>query len=89
MDSHFERIRYINDNLPIWMRPNDIQSYFQTIHSKVCGAEIAGDAGENFGTGGRRKLIFMDEFALWTNAETAYRKTRDISRCRIINGTPN
>lgn len=30
----------------------------------------------------------MDEFAIWQNAEKAFRKTRDITRCRIIGGTP-
>jgi len=88
LDSHFERIRYIKSFLPKWIIPKDIQDKYMSISSKTLGAEIGGDSGQNFGTGGRRKFIIMDEFALWQFADKAFRKTRDISGCRILGGTP-
>lgn len=88
MDSLFEKMRYVIDMLPQWMIPSDIITKYMSISSKQLNAEIGGDAGENFGTWGRRKWVFMDEFAIWQNAEKAFRKTRDITRCRIIGWTP-
>ncbi len=88
MDSHFERLRYVFERLPWWMKPQDMVSKFMTISSKELGASIAGDVGENFGTGGRRKFTILDEFALWQFAEKAFRKTRDVTNCRLFGGTP-
>ena len=85
MDSHFERIRYVLGRLPKWMKP-EILEKFKQVSTDDCS--ISGDTGENFGTGGRRKFVVLDEFALWQNAEKAFRKTRDVSQCRIIGGTP-
>jgi len=88
MDSHFERLRYVVERMPNWMMPEDIILKYMSISSKHLGTEISGDSGQNFGTGGRRKFVIMDEFALWQFADKAFRKTRDISSCRIIGGTP-
>lgn len=88
MDSLFEKMRYVIDMLPLWMKPQDLTQKYMSISSKSLNAEIGGDAGENFGTWGRRKWVFMDEFAIWQNAEKAFRKTRDITKCRIIWWTP-
>jgi len=88
MDSAFERLRYMLDRLPKWMKPSDMVAKFCSISSKELGAEIGGDSGENFGTWWRRKWVFMDEFALWRADEKAFRKTKDVTNCRIIGGTP-
>jgi len=88
MDAFFERVRYSMGWLPKWMLPSDLIDKYMSISSKQLGAEMGGDAGQNFGTGGRRKFITMDEFALWQFADKAFRKTRDISSCRILGGTP-
>lgn len=88
MDSFFERVRYVLDKLPQWMKPNDIIPKYMGVSSKQLGCEIAGDSGENFGTGGRRKFVIMDEFALWQFDEKAFRKTKDVTNCRIFLGTP-
>lgn len=66
------------------MKPDDIISKHKSISSKNLWAEIWGDVGENFGTGWRRKAIFMDEFPLWRDDEKAFRKTKDVTNCRII-----
>jgi len=88
MDSAFERLRYMLDRLPDWMKASDIIAKYCSISSKTIWAEIGGDSWENFGTWGRRKWVFMDEFALWRADEKAFRKTKDVTNCRIIGGTP-
>jgi len=88
MDSSFERMRYMLERLPEWMKPKDLICKYMSISSKQIGAEVSGDSGAAFGTGWRRKWIFLDEFALWQNDKTAFRKTKDVTNCRIIGGTP-
>jgi len=88
LDSHFERLRYLVDRLPQWMMPSDYVMKYMNISSVELGCDIAGDSGENFGTGGRRKFVIPDEFALWQFDEKAYRKTRDLTNCRLFGGTP-
>lgn len=88
MDSHFERLRYFFQKLPAWLLPDDMEYTYMSITSKKTHCGISGDAGQNFGTGGRRKFIILDEFALWQHDKKSYRKTKDIARCRIIGGTP-
>ena len=88
MDSHFERIRFMLNKLPAWMKPNDLVSKYMNISSEKLGCSISGDAGQNFGTGGRRKFAVLDEFALWQHDKKAFRKTADIAPCRIFGGTP-
>lgn len=89
MDSHFERLRFFISRLPRWLKPVDLVDKYMTLSSQSLGVDISGDAGENFGTGGRRKAIWLDEFSLWQYDRTAFRKTRDITNCRIFFGTPN
>lgn len=88
MDAFFERVRFVLEKLPKWMKPEDLQDKYMNISSKKLEADIAGDAGANFGTGGRRKWVMMDEFALWPHDGMAFRKTKDVTNCRIIGGTP-
>ena len=57
MDSHFERIRYMMERLPDWMKPGDQISKYMSVTSKELACGIAGDSGANFGTGGRRKFV--------------------------------
>ena len=86
MDSHFERCRYFLTKLPNWMQDRVMAQNYSHISTATCS--IDGDAGENFGTGGRRKFVIMDEFSLWTNDQKAFRKTSDIAPCRIFGATP-
>ena len=88
MDSFFERCRYLLSKLPKWMLPDDMIIKFKSISSKTLGVDIAGDCGANFGTGGRRRFISLDEFAYWQYDAMALRKTKDVAPCRIFGGTP-
>lgn len=87
MDSLFERLRYMSEKLPRRMTPEDYMEKYMLI--TWWGWEIAWDVWENFGTGWRRTVIFMDEFSYRKFPKTALRKTRDVTRCRILWGTPN
>ena len=88
MDSSFERLRYMLDKLPSWLKPDDLITKFMSISSKKLWCQLWGDSWKNFGTWGRRKWVFMDEFQVWQEDEMAWRKTKDVTNCRIIWGTP-
>lgn len=88
MDSLFERLRYMLDRLPSWLQTEDLTSKYMNIWSKSLWASISGDAGDAFGTWWRRKWVFLDEFSLWNRDEVAFRKTKDITNCRIFWWTP-
>lgn len=90
-DSFFGRVRYVLDRLPPWMKPQDIRMSDKICFSDSLSCEIRGDVGKNFGVGSRKKLVIMDEFALWEYDQTAFLQTRDIvapSGTRIIISTP-
>lgn len=91
LDSHFERIRYVIKRLPKWMIPEGMNQKYMLIWNEENGvrSEIAGDSGQNFGTGGRRKFIIMDEYSYWQFDKNAFRKTADIAESRFFGGTPN
>ena len=88
MDSAFERLRYMIKRLPKQLKPKDMLSKYMNISAPWCW-EISGDVWVNFWTWGRRKVVFMDEFALRPRDETALQKTKDVTECRIFWWTPN
>jgi len=89
MDAHFQRLEYFFNRLPKWMKPDDLLIKFMVVSSQKLGCDISGDCGENFGTGGRRKVVWLDEFSYWANDSNAFRKTRDTANSRMFFGTPN
>lgn len=88
MDSAFERLRYMIKRLPKQLKPKDMLSKYMNISAPWCW-EISGDVWVNFWTWWRRKVVFMDEFALRPRDETALQKTKDVTECRIFWWTPN
>ena len=88
MDSAFERLRYMIKRLPKQLKPKDMLSKYMNISAPWCW-EISWDVWVNFWTWGRRKVVFMDEFALRPRDETALQKTKDVTECRIFWWTPN
>lgn len=88
MDSAFERLRFMLEKLPKWMKPYDLVSKYMWISSKALWCEVAWDSWVNFWTWWRRKWVFLDEFALWSTDWTAFRKTKDVTNCRIFWWTP-
>ena len=88
MDSAFERLRYMLKRLPKQLKPKNLLNKYMNISAPWCW-EISGDVWVNFWTWWRRKVVFMDEFALRPRDETALQKTKDVTECRIFWGTPN
>ena len=88
MDSAFERLRYMVKRLPKQMRPKDLLNKYMNLSAPWCW-EISWDVWVNFWTWWRRKVVFMDEFALRPRDETALQKTKDVTECRIFWWTPN
>lgn len=88
MDSAFERLRYMLKRLPKQMKPKNLLNKYMNISAPWCW-EISWDVWVNFWTWWRRKVVFMDEFALRPRDETALQKTKDVTECRIFWWTPN
>jgi len=70
VDTLFEKCRVALEHLPIWMLPKGYDwrgdSTFMKLHNPELGNTIIGEsANEDFGSGGRSKAVFMDEFAKW------------------------
>lgn len=67
MNSIFEKIRFIIDKLPKWLRPRGfkrrVHASFMKILNPQNGNAITGEAGDNIGRGGRSTLYFVDEHA--------------------------
>jgi hypothetical protein len=94
MDSIFEKLRYIVNNLPYWMLP---KGYNQNVHDNSMrlinpetGSSITGEAtNANFGRGGRKFRLRFDEFAYWENDVEAWEGCADVTKCRTALSTPN
>ncbi len=93
MDSLFERVRYMIDKLPTWMKDHygyDAKnSGFMKIY-KANGASIVGEAmNPDFSRGGRYKAILLDEFAFVDKSQSVWRSCGDSAPCKIVVSTPN
>lgn len=75
--------------LPSWLKPIDLEDKYMSLSSNTIGSSINGDAGQYFGTGGRRKVVWMDEFSMRQFDNMAFRKTKDLTNCRCFGGTPH
>lgn len=92
MDSLMEKYRFVLKRMPKWMRGDlDPAFPFMRFPNPENSNSIIGEtASQHFGSGGRRKAIFLDEYAKWENtaSEGAYTATADVTGCRIFNSTP-
>ena len=95
MDSIFEKIRYVVENLPVWMLPTGYNSRAHATHMRLInpatGSAIIGEAtNSNFGRGGRKYRIRFDEFAFWGNEDkAAWEGAADCTNARCCISTPN
>lgn len=73
MDSIFEKMRFIIENIPKALRPDgfdlDTHCNYMKIINPVNGNTITGEAGDNIGRGGRKTIYFKDESAFYERAE--------------------
>lgn len=93
MDSIFEKIRFLLQNLPKWMLPKKFNwgkhSNYMRIINPETGSSITGEAtNPSFGRGGRKLRIRFDEFAFFDSAEAAWDGTADVTHCRTAISTP-
>lgn len=86
-DSIFEKMRIIVRNLPPEFLPvgydeNEHLSFMRFVnpHNE---ATITGEAGDNIGRGGRKRVYFTDESAFYDHPEVIEAALTDNTRCRI------
>lgn len=86
-DSLFWKLRFINDNLPEWLRgrmgDKTMLLTYKDSHSSIAGSATT----EKAGVGGRAGAIFFDEFSQVAMAREMYERTSDTSDVRFFNGT--
>lgn len=94
MKALFQKHDYINEWLPEWMVPPDCAvggKYRTNKHMKniLNGACIDGEStNENAGSGDRRRIVLLDEFAKVEKGALIRSATTDVSPFRIVNSTP-
>ena len=95
IDTLFEKLRFNLRLQPTFIIPPgfkwDKHSTYMKLINPVNGNNMIGEsANVNFGTGGRKKAIFMDEFSKWDRGidNGAWTSTADVSKCRIPVSTP-
>ena len=95
MDSLFEKIRYQIRRQPDWLLPKgfDVTKHtnFMNIKNPESGSTITGESNNAyFGTGGRKKAVFFDEFAKWENTDaSAWQSASDVTDCKIAISSAN
>ncbi len=89
MDAIFPKIRYLLYRQPSWFLPkgwnkNNHDTFMRLINPET-GSYIKGESNNKyFGTGGRYKMVFLDEFAKWEHTdELAWQSLSDATPCRI------
>ena len=85
----FEKMRFILDNLPHWMRPKDYSADYCKIINRDNGASISGEGGDNIGRGDRSSIYFVDEAAFLERSQRVDAALSQTSRCKIWVSTPN
>lgn len=97
MDSIFEKIRSVirflpSEFMPIGFVPDDHLTYMRVINPET-QASITGEAGNNIGRGGRKRLYIKDESAHYERPELIEAALGDNTRVQIdissVNGTGN
>jgi hypothetical protein len=94
MKALFQKHDYINQWLPEWMVPPGALpggKYRTKMHMKnvLNGSCIDGESTtENAGSGDRRKIVLLDEFAKVEKGSLIRSSTTDVSPFRIVNSTP-
>ena len=89
--SLFWKFDFLHKNMPGWLLPNMTRTRLRLSNddngSSIDGESTTGDVAR----GDRRTAIMLDEFAAFeaTDGYRALSATRDATKCRIFNSTPN
>lgn len=92
MDPLFQKLEYIYDHLPKWMRPRlrKIDRKKMLMRNPNNGSYIKGEASvSNIARGGRLTSIFIDEAAHFPNLRAALGSISEAVYYKIIGGTPD
>lgn len=93
LDSIFEKIRFMLERLPPWMRPagyrSDAHDNVARLVNPANGASLTGEGGDNIGRGGRKSLYFVDEAAFLDRPQLVDRSLSATTNVRIDVSTPN
>lgn len=97
MDSIFEKIRAVIRNLPVEFMPKGFSEKDHLTYMRVLNPEndasITGEAGNNIGRGGRKRIYFKDESAHYERPDLIEAALGDNTRVQIdissVNGTGN
>ena len=90
----FWKIDFLLDNLPKWLLPDgyskDQHRSKLHIENPENGSVIDGESTTgNVARGDRRTAIMLDEFAAVREGQSVLASTRDATKCRIFNSTPD
>lgn len=92
MDSIFEKIRFIIDKLPRWLKPRGYKrkahAPFMRVLNPQNGNTVTGESGDNIGRGGRNTIYFVDEHAAIERAESVDSALSENTRTIIYGSTP-
>lgn len=94
MKTLFQKHDYLNQWLPSWMRPESALpngKHRTNMHmlNENNGACLDGESTtKHAGSGDRRTVLLLDEFAKVENGAAMRSATRDVALMRIINSTP-
>lgn len=91
--SLFWKIDFIHQNLPSWLMPKgyDINDHRMKLHIKnpETGSVIDGESTTGqVARGDRRTAILLDEFAAVEQGHKVLSSTRDVTKSRLFNSTP-
>ncbi|KKK73718.1 hypothetical protein LCGC14_2891030, partial [marine sediment metagenome] len=89
----FQRLDFLLDNLPVWLMPEGFRRSEYRTKSHIENPEnksiIDGEATTgSFARGDRRSAILLDEFADVDMGHRILSATRDATKCRLFNSTP-
>lgn len=96
-DSIFEKMRMVIRGvpeifLPVGFSPKEHMTYMRIVNPET-GATITGEAGDNIGRGGRKRIYFKDESAHYERPEAIEAALGDNTRVQIdissVNGIGN
>ena len=88
-DSLFAKVDFMLQHLPSWLRPLRMDRTYLHLGNLDNGSGIDGRATTgDLSAGGRRRVIFLDEFARVPNDEEVCAATKDTSPCRLFISTP-
>lgn len=88
-DCIFEKVRFLVNRLPLWMRPARYDLSYCKLINHDRGSSITGEGGDEIGRGGRASIYFVDEAAFLERPEKVDRALSQTTRCRVDVSTPN